>query len=208
MVMSIIIVIASFAVPAASTVLKGSKLTQGSQMVLDQLGLARQIAIAKNHACEVRFYQFGDAEVPGEAANNPTGGRFHALQLFDIPDNGTAKPLGKIERLPLSISLDAGKTLSTLVGSAGSSGAPLSQTGTQLNVPLPRGVGLSYNAVIFRFLADGSTNLPSSTSGSSPTQWFLTLHDDIAGDKLNAPPANFFTVQIEPSSGKTRTFRP
>ena len=113
--MTIIIIILGFAVPAATTIVKGSGLTQGSQMVGDQLGLARQTALSRNHPVEVRFYQFSDPDVPGEVGGNPDAGRFRAMQLFEVPDSGVARPLDKIGRLPASIMMDAGATLSTLL---------------------------------------------------------------------------------------------
>src|SRR5438128_1445985 len=79
-VVGIMVVIMAFALPAVNSVLRGSQITQTGQMVCDQLALARQAALSKNHPIEVRFYQFGEPEIPGEKANDASTGRYRALQ--------------------------------------------------------------------------------------------------------------------------------
>jgi hypothetical protein len=68
--------------------------------------------------------------------------------------------------------------------------------------PLPR-AGASYRYVALRFQPDGSTDL-LPTGGS----WFLTVHDEIAGDALAQPPADFSTIEIDPLNGSLKFFRP
>ena len=189
----IIILISAFVTPAATNLLKGNKLTQASQMVSDRLGFARQTALTRNRRVEVRFYQYGDTDVPGESATNPTSGKYRAIQLFEIPDTGSPVPLGKSQSLPNGIIMDSGATLSSLLSTVVS--------GASLKVSIPR-AGTNYNAVVFRFLADGSTSLAASGS------WFLTFHNLNDGDALKTPPPNFFTLQIEPLNGHVKNFRP
>ena len=73
-VIAIIAIIATFTVPAATTILKGSAMTQASQTLTDQISFARQRALSRNLAVEVRFYQYADPEAPGETASDPTTG--------------------------------------------------------------------------------------------------------------------------------------
>jgi len=209
-VISIIGIIAAFTLPSASAVLWGSQLTQGAQMLNDQLVLARQTALTKNHCVEVRIYQFSDPGIPGEQAGNANAGKYRALQIFDIPNSGAAVPLGKVEHLPESIIIDSGnidsnKTLSSIISSGKQSDVPTSSDGNTLQIPIPK-VAKAYNSVSFRFEPDGSTNLLlSSTPG---TNWFLTLHKQNDGDGLQTPPPNFITIQIDPYNGHVRTYRP
>ena len=70
----IIAIIAVFVTPAASTILKGSQLSQAEQVITDQIKLARQQAVTKNHNVEVRFIRYGDPEMPGEKADTPSSG--------------------------------------------------------------------------------------------------------------------------------------
>lgn len=200
-VLAILGVIAVFIVPASNSVLRGSQLSQGGQMVNDQLALARQIAVSSNHSVEVRFYRYADPLMPGETAGSPTTGRYRALQVFQILDAGAASPLGKIMTVPPSIIIDSGPTLSSILTLTKTWNAP--QGDPQTN--LPNGVGTNYNCSAFRFLPDGSTNLTPPTG-----QWFVTLHNINDKDGITSPPAgfNFFTVQVDATNGHLKTYRP
>jgi hypothetical protein len=68
---------------------------------------------------------------------------------------------------------------------------------------MPRNVGTQYDFASFRFMPDGSTNLPQATN----TVWCVTLlniNDIVAG----TTPANFYCLQIDPVTGKMKQYRP
>ena len=204
--MGIIAVLMGFSGPAVSSLMRGSQLIQASQLVSDHLGFARQTALSKNRAVEVRFYRYGDPERPGEDATKPDTGKFRSLQAFEILETGSSRALGKMQTFAgVSVIIDSGPTLSSIIDKAtGPTSTPSRTTGTVLNYPIPR-VGLSYESVAFRFQPDGSTNLPPQTTAQL---WFLTLHEVNKGDSLAKPPPNFVTLQINPSNGKIRTYHP
>ncbi len=200
-VITLIALVAGVAVPAVNSILRGSKLTHSAQLVIDQFTLARQTALSKNRAVEVRIYRYGDPETPGEDKTVSSSGRYRAIQLFEIPDSGTATPLGNMLRLASSIFFDSGATLSTLINPPANSTAPtLTSSGSQ-TVSVST-MGTTYDSVSFRFNADGSTNLDTAKL------WFLTLHNLNDKDAQAAPPTNFFTIQIEPTNGHIKAFRP
>ncbi len=209
-VIAIILSLAALIGPAANLLVKGSGVTQAGQVVLDQFSLARQTAIAKNRPVEVRLYQFADPEAAGEGSGNASDGKFRAVQAFEVVvewnSSGVATtnfvPVSSVKRLPVSMIMDSGSTLSTLIGRASSSAAPRTTSGGVLNQRIPR-VGLNYNAVSFRYRSDGSTDLPKNG-----TKWFVTVHDTVFGDRLGEAPKNFSTVMIDPYNGSTKTFRP
>jgi uncharacterized protein (TIGR02596 family) len=182
-------------------------LTQSAQIVNDQLSLARQTALTTAHSVEVRLYQYSDPEMPGEASGAPSKGHYRALQAFEIQDSGAAVAVGKMQRLAPSAIIDAGvsgsSSLSTIISSAAASPTvPTATTGQALGVPIPR-AGKAYNAATFRFLPDGSTNFTAASS-----VWYVTVHNYTDGDNLQAPPANFVTIQVDSANGHIRTFRP
>jgi uncharacterized protein (TIGR02596 family) len=206
-VITIIGVIAAFTIPAASSILRGSAITQASQMITDQISLARQFALSRNRAIEVRFYQFADPEVPGETLTNPSTGEYRALQIFEVLDSGAVVPLDKPQRLPNTVMFNASKDFSTLLywDTTGTKAAT-PQSATTKDPEMPRGVTRNYKYVAFRFLQDGSTNLSASLAGG----WFVTVHNitdkaQITGTK---PPPNFYTLQVDPISGSVKGFRP
>lgn len=206
-VIGIIVLIAGFTVPAATTILRGTQITQASGTLVGQLNLARQQALTKNRAIEVRIYRFGDPETPGEDVNIPATGKFRAMQLFEVLENGVSVPLDKAQMLPNTVifahSEDEGVGLSSIIDSA-TGGKPKRPGKQDRAAPrLPRGIDYKYEYISFRFLQNGSTDLvPTDT-------WYLTLIG--LNDRLKAhdePPPNFFTVQVDPVSGSTRSFRP
>lgn len=211
-VIGIIVLVAAFAVPATTTILRGSQLTQASQVVSDQLNLARQVALSKNRMVEVRFIRFGDPEQPGEDPADPTSGKFRAMQIMEINESGVPVPVGKIQLLPNAVMMNEDKLSSILDQSSSDSETPRPRL--DLKKPTPRDPELprlkidkrKYEYVSFRFLPDGSTNLMPSAN------WYLTLHsmtDRVGDDGGKAvPPPNFFTVQIDPISGATKAYRP
>ncbi len=183
-VMLIIGLVAAFAVPAASTVLKGNDLTQAGQLLSNQIALGRQEALSLNRPVEVRFYKAHDTTAAG------TEEYYQSLQRFVCEEDGSFKPLGKVQRLPSTILMDSSDALSPLISKG-------------LVVPTPASTkALKVTAAKgFRFLPDGSTNLAHNQI------WFLTAHGVQTGEK-DAPPPNFFTVQVDPSNGNIRYFRP
>ena len=213
-VISVIAIVAGFAVPAVTTMIRGSSLTQGSQNIADQIVLARQLALSRNRSVEVRFYKFADPEVPGENPKDPETGFFRACQTFEILDNGGVLPTGGLTRLPVGVIMNEGK-LSTIlherpVLDPKSSDPPLPDTQAAQN----------YKYVALRFLPDGSTDLPPtgveiSTGGTSKgDSWYLTIHGTqiqtggTSAGKTETLPDNFFTLQIDPITGSTRSYRP
>ncbi len=189
LVLVIIGIVAALVVPAADTVIRGMRLTQATQTVMDQLAIARQAAIGKNRIVEVRFYQFADPETPSSTVS------FRAMQSLEMINSRGLAPLNNVIFLPVSTIMDAAPTLSSLLD-------PSARTLCSGTDSLPR-VGTNYHYIAVRFRPDGSTDL-LPTGGP----WFLTIHAEVSGDSLSRPPANFSTVEIDPVNGDLKVFRP
>jgi uncharacterized protein (TIGR02596 family) len=207
-VIAIIGIIGTFAVPAAGNLLKGSSLTQAANILSDQMAAARQHALSRNRVVEVRFYRFGDPEQPGESANDPSTGYYRAVQFLEIGENGIPNPVGKVIRFPDSVMMNDSEALSSVLG-VNKASRLVTMSSLDPNDPeMPRGVGKNYDYISFRFLPDGTTNLP--TTGPSNGLWFITVHlvNDLGRVKGETPPPNFFTWMIEPVSGGSKILRP
>jgi uncharacterized protein (TIGR02596 family) len=190
-VIMIIGIIAAFTLPAASTILRGSQITQASQIITDQVSLARQTALTKNRSVEVRLISYVDPEVPGDT------GAYRAIQVMEILENGIAVPTDKPRLLPQAVIMNMG-TLSTLISGTGQTSTTASGSAPNL----PRNIGQNYTYVAFRFLPDGSTNLSASSL------WYVTLHNMNETVTGTTTPANFFTLQVDPVTGKVKQYRP
>ena len=210
-VIAIIGIIGAFAVPAVGNLLKGSAITQAANLLNDNTSAARQYALTRNRTVEVRFYNFGDPEVPGESITDQSTWSFRALQYFEIADGNIPNPVGKVARFPDTVIMNPSATLSSVF-----SGLTPSNPGAN-DPDLPRGVKKKYTYVSFRFQPDGSTSLSPTgpTAGGANGQWYITVHllSDAArsangiGNNPNQV-HNFFTWMIDPVSGSTKVLRP
>jgi uncharacterized protein (TIGR02596 family) len=228
---AVIAVIIGFAVPAANNLIKGSQLTQGSQTFIDIFAFARQSAISRNRAVELRFYRYADLDTPGENASVKATWKFHGFQLFEILDNGAALPINKMQRLPKMVIMSTAGAdgtsnkakYSTLLNTdvrGDFKDANTDPTAPEIPVSFAGSSGTSvsvdrnYEYTSFRYLQDGSTDLPPSTKvGGTGTgkadddSWYITLvnlNDD--GKDINT--INFYTVQVDPANGSTKSYRP
>ncbi len=220
-VIAIIAIIGTFAVPAVTSLLKGSALTQTANALTDTVAGARQYALTRNRSVEVRFFRFWNTEVPGEPVPSAAGGLdsppagltynapYRAFQAFEIGDGGIPNPIGKLTFLPNTVILSMDPTLSSLLGNTDPTKGPVKTTWVTNDPELPRGVGTSYEYVPFRFQPDGSTTL-SINGGPSSGLWFITAHllADLNKASAGVPPPNFFTWIIDPVSGATKIMRP
>ena len=202
LVMAVIVVLLALIVPSTISLLRGSQVGQGGEVVVSQLELARQTALARNRSVQVRVCR-------------PVNGQFTGMMpLFAAPatnTDGSVKmsasgtvttvytQVGKPVSLPNAVIIDAGSKLSTLLNPNGVT--PTSATSAD---PVWGSLGTNYQYVAFQFRPDGSTDLATSTS----TPWFLTVHNATDGDALDTPPTNYCTIQIDPYNGHIQEFRP
>jgi hypothetical protein len=124
------------------------------------------------------------------------------LQLFEILENGGALPLGRFQRLPSTIVMNRG-SISTLLQDLPARQADRNKGDVELPALPGKNEGKwKYEIKSFRFLPDGSTDL-------KPTgKWFVTIHGQEAKEEASEPPSNFFTIQVDPINGATRSYRP
>ncbi len=220
-VIMIIGIIAAFTLPAASTILRGSQLSQASQIVTDQFSLARQTALAKNRSVEVRLIKFTDPEVPSDS------GAYRAIQTLVVLQPGSDFPVdpakpgqeilvpnGKAELLAQSVVMDDDVLSSLIKDASAIPNIPAKVATASGNDPkLPRKVNQNYSYAAFRFLPDGSTNLPPTSAmvGANGT-WCVTVLNMNDEDRIKVDPAkkpaNFFTLQVDPVTGKIKGYRP
>lgn len=190
--------VSAFVIPSAAGVLKGNALTTGGILVEQALTQARQLALTKNHRIELRFLSYID---PSSAISDA---RIQGVQIYEIDDNGTVLPVGRLQHLPEGIAVNTSSSLSNLISDAsrqksfGSSKDPKS--------PLPGNIS-NYSATYVQFLPDGSTDLSTSGGGDSG-KWYLTLQASTDNISSATVPKNFITIQVDPVSGTLKSLRP
>lgn len=178
-VMAVIVVLMAVAVPALNSVLAGSGVGRAGQMISDAFVLARQEAVSKNRDVYVRFLKFADG-----ADATP---RWRAVQIWSKDPAPNGKALGKLMKFPEGVYISTGTTLSPLLENATDKGSQtLATYGT-----------VDYAA--FRFRATGQ--IDGSMAGSN----WVTVQ---SATDTSSPPQNYYTLQINPITGKVLTYRP
>jgi uncharacterized protein (TIGR02596 family) len=183
-VMSLALIFIGLAVPVLGKVVLGSELTRAGQKMESQLALARQNAVSTNREIRVMFY-----ELP--ANSQLRWNAFQVLSVQETADGPKITPLGNLERLPAFIAIEPQAVYSPLL----TADSALAETTTLPEFGQVRRAG-------FRYRPSGATG-----AAVTPERNFITL---VRQEHLGSSgvPANYYTVQVEPLTGKVRTFRP
>lgn len=171
--------------PAIDGVMRSSRLTSSADNLRNYLSGAQQLAVAQNVEVEVRISESTSASALDGVPRVRTL-RTYVLRSDNNNGTGTYVREGAPLKLDDAIAISAQTSLSSLIN------RPFQSDPDEAP-------GARY--VSFHFFPDGSTDLPSGQP------WFLTLLEDKHASSATAP-ANFVTIQVHPTSGKLRTFRP
>jgi len=178
-VVAIIGIMASIAVPAFSSISAASGITRAGQLLGDQIILARQEATTRNRDIEVRLIDMTNGVWSG----------YTALQLWLKDENGVLSPLGKLQKLPEG----------TII-SSNNSYSPLLTADTSISGSTNFGAATcSYKG--FRIRASGSPSSAINTNNN-----FITVV--LARDSSKTPPDNYYSVSVNPITSKVKIYRP
>lgn len=171
--------------PAIDGMLRSSRLTSTADNLRNYLSGAQQLAVAQNLEVEVRISESTSASAIDGMPRVRTL-RTYVLRSDSESGAGSYVREGAPLKLDDAVAISSQPRLSSL----------LNRT-FQADPDEPQGA----RYVSFHFFPDGSTDLPSGQP------WFLTLLEEKHASAATAP-ANFVTIQVHPTSGKLRTFRP
>jgi len=194
-VLAITAILAALSIPQISAVMQAYQLTSTGQTVINQLELARQSALSGSHAVQVRFYYLPENNSP--SPSTAPLAVYRAMQSF-TENNPTASgvtvtALTKSFFFSAPIIISNSATVSPLT-------ATTLQTPLATDPPLP-GYQMNYKYLAFRFRPDGSTDLQAGL-------YSVTLVLENQPVVANGLPKNFQTLQIDPTTGGVRSFRP
>lgn len=182
MVIAIFALMATLTLPAISSINQAGGINRAGQILGDQIILARQEATSKNRDIEVRIINVSKG-------NDPMWPGYRAIQLWLVDESGTPQgPLGKIQKLPESIII-ASNTLSPLLTA-------------DTNVSGTTNFGALGSCAYGGFRVRASGSLPSAVT---PANNFLTVQ--LARD-TDIPPKNYYTVRVNPITGRVTIHRP
>jgi uncharacterized protein (TIGR02596 family) len=193
----VIVMVVALGLPAIGPLLRSSSMNKATTMISDALNLARQTALAQNRDVEIRFYELGSKS----SASNK---QFRAFRCFfaDSSDPDKSLPLSKLSYLPEPVIIASDPKISTLLDYSNANRTGLTRRQQKL-----QGETTSSYYISFMFRATGGTNLsPVSSTGGN---WYLTLYlENEPKLEVTGIPANYFTVQVDPVTGRVRSYRP
>lgn len=184
-VIAIIGALLAVSVPALSSLLESNNLTRGGQMLADQIGLARQIAAAKNKAVEVRLIKSDPAFTNG----------FSGIQLWIADETGGYKTANRLASLPKGILISEQPAISAAFGST---------NGLSATNSMPSNVGAVSNLKYAAFQIRPSGTITPSLAMSNAT---LTVVSSKFASNSSLP-KNYVTIQINPLTATPLVYRP
>lgn len=177
----------ALATPGISQALAANRLTDAGEGLLFKVSLAQQLAVTENRPVELRLYKYTADGVDS----------FHAYQLFfQNQSGGVSTALENPTYLGEGSVVLATGSLSPLIAALNSGAQTVAQ-----EEPF-KSRSASYQSMVFYPNGATSINLPLRQS-------YLTLVQsaDLGGEAGSAP-ANYYTLQIDPVTGRGRSYRP
>jgi uncharacterized protein (TIGR02596 family) len=184
-VVAIIGLLMTAAVPALNSVLENGCLTQAATLVVNQFNLARQRASAENKNITVRFLQ-KDASSP-----------YDRIQLVTLDSATNATPVSRLITLPMQTAIASDTALTSLMSLTES-------TANSARDPSIPELGTSYLYKQCTFRPRGSLDGNPLTITD---KWFATVVLQRNASNTTAP-ANFATIQVDPVNGGLQIYRP
>lgn len=205
-VITIIAILMALAGPVMFKGVSSSKLTGAGERMLGTLSEAQQMAFTKSSTFEIRFYKY-DGLIPGGSAG------FRGYQLFKIAtapgtNTETATKITECVKFPDGVMISESIIFSPVL-----SGTPLPDTDNNASVKIPA------TYVALRFLPDGTCRKIDSATGEATAPAVMTfpdtknsfltlLADDGKTYGATNMPKNFYAIQTDPYTGKSRSYRP
>ncbi|MBE7158365.1 MAG: Verru_Chthon cassette protein D [Rhodospirillales bacterium] len=213
-VMAIIVVLMSLAMPALRGMLGGYNLTASSDNLAAQFSLARQTALGRNLPVELRIYNTGTDSAP---VWNSVAMVVPAVVSGRASDEWVAKAsvLSGSVIIDPGNSPQTGQPFSTLLTPSGSAApttaSPNATAPWSSREPATAPASVKNRKyVAFRFQPDGSTNLPALDASNKRLPWSLCLRNTgVAANPAGPGPAvNYVALVLDPATGRLLTFRP
>lgn len=212
-VIGIIALLVTLVTPGMVDVIRSTRLSSTGDSLVSRVSLAQQSAVSLNTEVELRFYRYTDdnSDIPNESA-------FYAYQVVATPLTGEPYAISDVYYLESGVVLSPLEQLSPLIQTVVPQRA--NDAGHFIFTPKANGVNpdtVSYAAL--RFYTDGSCRVLSSASAGNSAeetavaytipplaQSFLTV---VESRNVQAQqPNNYYCIQIDTYTGKSRVYRP
>lgn len=185
-VMAVMVTLAALCIPGVSSGLAGMKITTATQIVVDEIQVARATALARNSPVEVWFLK--------------NSGPYESLRTAIVNPDNSSTWVSRGRKLPEGIAFASRQKYSNVIGAQNAGAPPESPAGT--------------TGVRLRVFPSGRLELVDVAQNANhvgPNDLLYLTVTSSAGfdpDGENALPPNFATVQINPLNTRLITHRP
>jgi len=194
-VIAILVILMAVLTPATTSLVRAMNMSRAVSMLADEMNYARQTALARNRDVELRLYKL-DSKAPSGSM------RYRAFRTLIVEGPNAVKPLRGIKHLPDGVIISEDTQYSTLFDYNNPARAGLSH-GSE-TIP---GHASAVEFVSFLFRPNGGTSLKPVNPPDG--NWFLTGYVENAPvNSSTGIPDNYFTAQVDPVTGRVRTYRP
>lgn len=178
----------TFATPYTLGAIQAASLTSAGDSLLQKLSLAQQRAVTENKPVGVDLYYYSKDGMTG----------CHAMQLISYdPVTSTAKPL----EAPVYWSEGRAVLVDGVLSPIFTGTLAASDTGAATQPPFSD-LEATFKRILF--YPNGSTSLRVPLRNAYLT--FVSIQN--YQEKMESPPPNYYTVQVDPVTGRTRSYRP
>lgn len=216
-VVTIIVLLLAFSTPALMKTLQSSRLSSTGDTLLGAISEAQQLAFAQGVPVELRFFSYS-----GDFTDDSPMFRSYQMLKVETKVEGTGTalkisesmvPAGNLTKFAEGIVIPVDDELSKAL-----SGDQLEDTKNGATPGYSGVSGAKFCAI--RFMPDGTCRKVGATTSSDGvtqavltfqtlSESFFTITYDI-GATINVGnlPKNFYTIQIDPFTGKARNYKP
>lgn len=212
-VLGIIALLIALAAPTLLDVVRSTRLNSAGDGLINRISLAQQSAVSLSSEVEVRFYRYADSE-----SDRPNDSSFYAYQVVQTKPGGEERAISETYYMESGIIISAQEELSPLFSTTNPQ-----TSGQNGYLFTPRGSSTpdQVNYAAMRFYPDGSMRmLTSSTNQGASTEdiamaytvpkyneSFVTVIESRDSQSTQIP-LNYYCIQIDSYTGKTRVYRP
>lgn len=213
-VLGILAMLIALATPTLLDVVRSTRLNSAGDGLVNRLSLAQQSAVSTSSEVEVRFYRYMDRD-----SDRPSDSSFYAYQVVQSKPGGEDVALSEVYYLESGIIISAQEELSPLLSTTNPQSS--NTQGDYLFTPPGGSTPEDVNYAAMRFYPDGSMRMLTSSTNNDASledvakaytvpqydESFVTIIESrfSLNDQI---PNNYYCIQIDSYTGRTRVYRP
>jgi len=213
-VVGIISLLIALVTPTLVDVIRSTRLNSAGDALVGRITLAQQSAISLSSEVELRFYKYADS-----SSDFPSNDLYYAYQVVQNKNDGTEKAISDPYYLESGVIISTQEELSPLLATTNQQATY--NGGLYLFNPPGVATGADVSYASLRFYPDGSMRVLTEATGDDATQEetavaytipdflqsFFMIVESRDSQSTQAP-TNYYCIQIDSYTGKTRVYRP